>query len=92
MLEALGPLKARPLHSLQQGAMLCDANKPGWPVVYVSTQWMRLLGLESHTVVGRKLWDVFEAPGAPACVRMHLSSMCLCRLRVHQRHHQRGLW
>lgn len=44
--------------------MLCDATKAGWPVVYVSTQFLRLLGLPASNVVGRGLWQVFEDPGA----------------------------
>ena len=63
MLEAMGPLSARPLKSLQQGVMLCDAAQPGWPVVWVSTQWLRLLKLPQDVPLGRKLWDVFMVPG-----------------------------
>lgn len=82
VLEALGPLSARTLTTLQQGVMLCDAGQPGWPVVYVSTQWCRLLGLPPHTAVGRRLWDVFEVPGAAVTPPWGQSALSLCRMRT----------
>ena len=55
----------RSIESLSRGIILCDANKPGWPVVYVSTVMARLANRQPSELVGMLVADLFEATGTP---------------------------
>lgn len=53
----------RSVGSLSKGILLCDANKPGWPVLFATTVMGRLACVEPAELVGRPLAELFEPTG-----------------------------
>ena len=56
---------SRSAASLAMGILLCDASRPGWPVVFATTVMGRLACRGPHELVGKTLADLFEPTGAP---------------------------
>ena len=58
----------RSIESLSRGIILCNASKPGWPVVYVTTVMARLANRQPAELVGKFVADLFVATGALAAL------------------------